>query len=269
MLAGIGADQVLSGEPYHRPIELRDVEARRVLAELPHFRQYSRRSTAGLLLDAWLRPAVPEPVRRLARRARGTHHHRPQLGPQPALPPFPTLAARESFRHLTEGTTSAKLAALRIAADHAGVEVRLPFLDRRVIDFLLAVPARIRFRDGLIKWILRESMAGILPEKVRRRTSLAHFSELHHRGLRERAKTRVLDLLAESRAVRSGLASGDALRREWEAYWSSTDRLDGPPHQLIGFLCAESWLRARDAATAPAALGEPVSSFGGEPKGAL
>jgi asparagine synthase (glutamine-hydrolysing) len=260
-LAGIGGDQVLSGEPYHKPFELRDVEAQRIFSELPHFRRYSRRSTAGLLLDAWIRPAVPEPVRRFARRA-------PRRQPSPSTaPPLPTLAARESFRYLTEGTFSAKLASLRIAADHTGIEVRLPFLDRRVIDFLLTVPARVRFRDGLIKWVLRESMAGILPEEVRWRTSLAWFSELQHRGLRDRARSRVLDLLAGSRVVRSGLAPGDALRAEWEAYWSSTDRLAAPPHRLIGFLCAESWLRARDEAPARATAPQPVSSFGGAPRG--
>lgn len=253
-LAGIGGDQVLSGEPYHKPFELRDVEARRVLKELPYFRRYSRRSTAGLLMDAWIRPAVPEPVRRLAGRAPRRHH-------PSQVPPLPTLAARESFRYLTEGTFSAKLASLRIAADHTGIEVRLPFLDRRMIDFLLTVPARVRFRDGLIKWVLRESMAGILPEEVRWRTSLAWFSELQHRGLRDRARSRVLDLLAGSRVVRSGLASGEALRAEWEAYWASTDRIAAPPHRLIGFLCAESWLRARDEAP------QRVSSFDGTPRG--
>jgi asparagine synthase (glutamine-hydrolysing) len=251
-LAGIGGDQVLSGEPYHKPFELRDVEARRVLTELPHFRRYSRRSTAGLLLDAWLRPAV----RRLARR---TDHH------PSSAPPLPTLAAQESFRYLTEGTFSAKLAALRIAADHTGIEVRIPFLDRRVIDFLLTVPARVRFRDGMIKWILRESMGDILPEKVRRRTSLAHFSELQHRGLRDRARSRVLSLLAGSRVVGFGMASADALRAEWEAYWASSERLASPPHRLIGFLCAESWLRSREGA--PVAGWESISAFGGEPKG--
>lgn len=262
MLAGIGGDQVLSGEPYHKPFELRDVEARRLLAELPHFRRYSRRTTAGLLLDAYVRPAVPEAVRRLARRAPRT----PRAGRPQVMPPLPTLAAQESFRYLTEGTFSAKLAALRIAADHAGVEVRLPFLDRRVIDFLLAVPARVRFRDGWIKWILRESMRGILPEEVRQRTSLAHFAELQHRGLRDREKSRVLGLLAGSRVVQSGLASGDGLRAEWEAYWSSTDRL-APPHRLIGFLCAESWLRSREEVSNPTASDEPVSSFSGVSRG--
>lgn len=251
VLAGIGGDQVLGGEPYHKPIQLRDVGVSRLLAELPHFRRSSRKTLAGVLADAYLRPAVPEGVRRLVRRAR-----KRGASPVAAVPgqALATRAARESLRYLTDGTFSARMAGLRIAADHAGVEVRLPFLDRRLIDFVLALPSRLRFRDGWIKWILRQSMVGILPEAVRQRQSLAWFSALEHRGLRREARQRIHRLLADSCLVRRGLASEAALREAWSEYWAGPERL-APPRPLIGFLCAESWLRAYEE-TRPA-FGSP------------
>lgn len=246
VLTGIGGDQVLGGEPYHRPGGLRDVERRRLLAEIPHFRRSSRRSTAGLVAEAWLRPAVPAPLRRAVRRLRNAPPAALAADRRPAEPPpFPTFAARESFRHLTAGSFSARLAGLRIASDHVGVETRLPFLDCRLIDFMLTVPARVRFRDGWIKWILRQSLEGILAEEVRQRTRLAWFSALAHRGLRERARDRVLDLLTDSRLVQVGLASEDRLWQDWNNYWSGAARF-APPQTLIGYLCAESWLRSRE-----------------------
>jgi asparagine synthase (glutamine-hydrolysing) len=251
VLNGIGGDQVLGGEPYHRPAGLRDVEARRLLAEIPHFRLSSQRTTAGLLTDAYLRLAVPAPLRRAIRRLRTSGPVPPSGAPVAELPPFSTLAARQSFRYLTEGSFSARLAGLRIGSDHVGVETRLPFLDRRLIDFMLTVPARLRFRNGWIKWILRQSLQDILPEEVRRRTRLAWFSALAHRGLRERERERVLGLLAGSRLVQLGLASETMLWQDWNNYWSSATRF-APPQTLIGFVCAESWLRSREfPATAP------------------
>lgn len=250
VLTGIGGDQVLGGEPYHRPLQMRDVEARRLLAELPHFLRSSRRTAAGLLVDAYLRPAIPAPLRRLVRRARGQ-----QAGSKALTPPFPTRAARDSYRYLTEGAFAARLGGLRIASDHVGVETRLPFLDRRLIDFMLTVPARLRFRNGWIKWILRQSLKGILPEEVRRRTRLAWFSALAHRGLRERSRERVLDLLFGSRLVRAGFVTEKRLWQDWEEYWSSTPCF-APPRPLIGFLCAESWLRSRESM--PTAPGQEI-----------
>jgi asparagine synthase (glutamine-hydrolysing) len=256
VLTGIGGDQVLGGEPYHRPGGLRDVEGRRLLAEIPHFRRSSRRTTAGLFAEAWLRPAVPAPLRRAVRRLRSGPPRAVERDRRlPETPGFPTLAARESFRYLTEGSFSARLAGLRIASDHAGVETRLPFLDRRLIDFMLTVPARVRFRNGWIKWVLRQSLEGILAEEVRQRTRLAWFSALAHRGLRERARDRVLGLLADSRLVQVGLASEGTLWQDWNSYWSSVPRF-APPQTLISFLCAESWLRAREPMAAAPELDE-------------
>jgi asparagine synthase (glutamine-hydrolysing) len=46
------------------------------------------------------------------------------------------------------------------------VEVRYPFLDLRIVDYLLAIPPFPWFFE---KALLREAMAGRLPETVRRR----------------------------------------------------------------------------------------------------
>lgn len=50
------------------------------------------------------------------------------------------------------------------------IESRCPFLDYRLMDFCFALPHHFKIRDGVGKWLLRESMKGILPEKVRTRT---------------------------------------------------------------------------------------------------
>jgi asparagine synthase (glutamine-hydrolysing) len=46
------------------------------------------------------------------------------------------------------------------------IEVRYPFLDLRIVDYLLALPP---FPWYFEKTLLREAMAGCLPESVRRR----------------------------------------------------------------------------------------------------
>ena len=46
------------------------------------------------------------------------------------------------------------------------IENRAPFLDYRLAEFAFRLPNRLKIRDGIGKWILREAMRGILPEKV-------------------------------------------------------------------------------------------------------
>jgi asparagine synthase (glutamine-hydrolysing) len=55
------------------------------------------------------------------------------------------------------------------------IESRLPFLDYRVVEFLFSIPERFKIRDGMTKYILRESMRGILPEEVRERVGKLGF----------------------------------------------------------------------------------------------
>src|SRR5690606_1095090 len=50
-----------------------------------------------------------------------------------------------------------------------GVEVRMPFMDWRLVCFLTALPEASKVGGGWTKRILREAMKGILPESIRTR----------------------------------------------------------------------------------------------------
>jgi asparagine synthase (glutamine-hydrolysing) len=248
VLTGWGGDQVLVGEPYHIPLLLRDVAGSRLAAEIPHFLRWSRCSVAGLLFDAYVRPAVPPALRRLARRLLGREVAAATTDRRPATH-LPTWSARASYDSLTSGSFAAALASLDVAAANVGVETRHPFLDRRLIELLCHLPARLRFADGWIKLVLRQS--GLLPEEVRRRTRLAHFSDLVHRGLRHEMQWKVRELLQGSRVVTAGLLPEAALPRLWESYLQDCNET-GSSNALIGFLCTETWLRNRESrATLP------------------
>lgn len=56
------------------------------------------------------------------------------------------------------------------------VESRVPFLDYRLVEFSFRLPSHLKIRNGFTKRVLRESMCGILPEKIRWRTSKLGFA---------------------------------------------------------------------------------------------
>lgn len=55
---------------------------------------------------------------------------------------------------------------------YATLEVRVPFMDRHVVEFAAALPTAARFRDGVNKWALRELYPGRLPDGIRYRPKL-------------------------------------------------------------------------------------------------
>jgi asparagine synthase (glutamine-hydrolysing) len=56
------------------------------------------------------------------------------------------------------------------------LEARVPFMDFQLVEFMLSLPSKYKIRNGYTKWILRETMKGILPEKIRTRISKLGFS---------------------------------------------------------------------------------------------
>lgn len=64
------------------------------------------------------------------------------------------------------------------------VEARVPFLDHRLVEFCLRLPATLKVRGGWTKWVLREGMKGTIPEKVRLRVTKLGFATPHARWQR-------------------------------------------------------------------------------------
>jgi asparagine synthase (glutamine-hydrolysing) len=55
------------------------------------------------------------------------------------------------------------------------VESRLPFLDYRLVEFLLGLPERLKLRGGRSKVVLREALRGVIPEEIRERKDKMGF----------------------------------------------------------------------------------------------
>jgi Asparagine synthase (glutamine-hydrolyzing) len=54
----------------------------------------------------------------------------------------------------------------------ASVESRVPFLDHKLVEFTSALPDRLKLNRWTTKYVLRESMKGILPEQILRRPKM-------------------------------------------------------------------------------------------------
>ena len=48
----------------------------------------------------------------------------------------------------------------------SGVEVRVPFLDFNLVNFMNSLPLKMKIRGNMTKYILKKSMEGILPENI-------------------------------------------------------------------------------------------------------
>jgi asparagine synthase (glutamine-hydrolysing) len=65
------------------------------------------------------------------------------------------------------------------------VEARVPFLDYRLVEFVLGLPDDYKIAGGVTKRVLRDGMRGVLPEKIRTRIDKLGFVTPEEVWLRE------------------------------------------------------------------------------------
>lgn len=77
-----------------------------------------------------------------------------------------------------------------------GIESRVPFLDHRLVERTLPLPPEKIINQGMTKYILRNSMRGILPEKIRMRKDKVGFGTPQDDWFRsEQLQNYILDIL--------------------------------------------------------------------------
>jgi len=48
----------------------------------------------------------------------------------------------------------------------ASIEVRVPFLDNALAEYVMSLPSNLKVRRGEKKWLLKKSMEGMLPNSI-------------------------------------------------------------------------------------------------------
>jgi asparagine synthase (glutamine-hydrolysing) len=119
------------------------------------------------------------------------------------------------------------------------VEVRLPFLDPRLVELDLGLPEEYKLSGGRTKLILRESMAGILPETVRLRRGKMMMGIAEDHWMRTTHPELFRALLEESIRDAQGVLTPEALAK-FEEYCKGNDLYHAVAWRGI---CFGRWMR--------------------------
>jgi asparagine synthase (glutamine-hydrolysing) len=92
------------------------------------------------------------------------------------------------------------------------LEMRLPLLDQRVLEFSARLPDKMKIRGRTTKWLLRQLLYRYVPHELVDRPKMG-FSAPIASWLRDELKSWSLDLLDSSRIRREGLFDADVVAR--------------------------------------------------------
>jgi len=124
------------------------------------------------------------------------------------------------------------------AAMANSLETRVPFLDQRVVELAWQIPQRLKIRDGVGKWILREVLYRHVPREIIERPKKGFSVPLGH-WLRGPLRDWVETLLSEQRLLQEGYFVPNIIRGVW------LEHLQGKrdhARKLWSILMFQAWL---------------------------
>src|SRR2546427_2970592 len=119
-----------------------------------------------------------------------------------------------------------------------GLESRVPFLDRPLVELAAVIPSNIKFKDGTMKHVLKSSIKSLLPDTILKRTDKMGFpvplQEWY--GAEGNLREYVTDILSSRNALSRSLINN----RQVLAGLGSELKYG---RKMWGFLCLELWQR--------------------------
>ena len=124
-----------------------------------------------------------------------------------------------------------------------GLEVRVPFCDHRIAEYLYGVPWNFKDHQGMEKGLLRKAVEGLLPEQVRCRKK-SPYPKTHHPAYSRLVEERLQALLRCKDAPVFELISRQALIEYLDSpsQWPWYGQLMTGPQTMAYFLQLNFWL---------------------------
>ena len=115
------------------------------------------------------------------------------------------------------------------------LEIRLPFLDYRVIDFAFRLPATWKIKGLKEKYILKHSFAGLIPEDIRKRFKHPYRAPIHEAFFGDHDLGYVNDVLSQGYVKRAGYFHAGKVERLLVKYKKS-EQVGSSEFQDMAFL---------------------------------
>ncbi len=130
---------------------------------------------------------------------------------------------------------------------YSGLEVRVPFCDYRIAEYLYAVPWEFKDYEGKEKGLLRYAMRGLLPDEVLWRKKSPYPKTWDPKYL-ELVSSRLAKVIENSSAPIWGLVDRNAVGKivDTDAQWPWYGQLMRRPQTICYLLQINSWLQMYD-----------------------
>jgi asparagine synthase (glutamine-hydrolysing) len=137
------------------------------------------------------------------------------------------------------------------------LEVRVPFLDHKVVEYCARIPADLKIRRLRTKHLLKEAARGLVPDQIIDKRKIGFFRGATRSWMAAQMEGAIADYLLAPAPRYAEILDPAAVRRLVEGHASGRDRTHG--QLLLAVLMLEVWLASCLPRAAEAAQLRPVT----------
>jgi asparagine synthase (glutamine-hydrolysing) len=132
-----------------------------------------------------------------------------------------------------------------LLADHYGIEERYPFYNRDVIEYCINVSPELKNKNGQSRFILKEAIRGIVPEKIRTRTTKSNLGHALCIGYTNKDRAVIQEQFSEPHALIKDIIDIENLKKSWNSLLQNPRKYSTRsqiPSQIFSYTVLNKWL---------------------------
>ena len=122
------------------------------------------------------------------------------------------------------------------------LEVRVPFLDRHLVEFAATIPSAFKVRRLVGKYVLKHAARGIVPDRIIDKKKVGFFADSVDLWFDRQLRGAMGDWLVADDARYAEFVDPSVVRRLADAHLDGSDRSHG--QLLLSILMLEVWLQS-------------------------
>ncbi len=120
-------------------------------------------------------------------------------------------------------------------------EIRLPFLDHRLVELALSLPNSMKMKDGWTKWVMRKAFVDKLPDDIVWRKDKKGFTTPQEKWFRNELKSEINKLFNEDLLVEEyGLMEKEKIQQFYQEFLTDEKIWY---KEVFNIISIEIWLR--------------------------
>ena len=151
---------------------------------------------------------------------------------------FRNPGQRKRYTSLFKSGYPESVTVLQDIAQKNGMEYAFPFLDKRIVEFILSIPSSQISSPGNSRRLLRESMCSKLPDLILKRQDKALLFDLYAKGIYSNETFNLGEYFEHSQIVERGYVNPEWMIKELNQPWRTKSG-----HILWLLISLENWLR--------------------------